>query len=132
MGALYWQLNDTWPCASWSSLNYGGSWKALHYAARKFFAPISVALLPEKNGATLACMNDTSDAATGDIIITERDLTGALLNHSKHRVSIQPDEALTQNLRPGFTSENSVLTADLVHLIRFWQATQCPAAVTSR
>ena len=36
MGALYWQLNDTWPCASWSSLNYGGSWKALHYAARKF------------------------------------------------------------------------------------------------
>lgn len=39
MGALYWQLNDVWPCASWSSLEYGGRWKLLHYEARRFFAP---------------------------------------------------------------------------------------------
>ena len=38
-GALYWQLNDVWPCASWSSLEYGGGWKLLHYEARRFFAP---------------------------------------------------------------------------------------------
>lgn len=39
MGALYWQLNDCWPAASWSSIEYTGRWKALHYAARRFFAP---------------------------------------------------------------------------------------------
>ncbi len=42
MGALYWQLNDSWPVASWSSIEYGGRWKILHYAARRFFAPLSL------------------------------------------------------------------------------------------
>ncbi|MDQ8205130.1 glycoside hydrolase family 2 protein [Pelagicoccus sp. SDUM812003] len=42
MGALYWQLNDCWQVASWSSLDYFGKWKALHYAARDFFAPLLV------------------------------------------------------------------------------------------
>jgi beta-mannosidase len=46
MGALYWQLNDTWPVASWSSLEYGGGWKLLHYAARQFYAPLLVAVVP--------------------------------------------------------------------------------------
>ena len=40
MGAVYWQLNDIWPGASWSSLDYYGRWKALHYYARRFFAPV--------------------------------------------------------------------------------------------
>jgi beta-mannosidase len=39
-GALYWQLNDCWPVASWASLDYYGRWKALHYAARRFYAPV--------------------------------------------------------------------------------------------
>ena len=46
-GALYWQLNDTWPVASWSSLEYGGGWKLLHYAARRFFAPVVCAIVPD-------------------------------------------------------------------------------------
>ncbi|MGB8454749.1 MAG: glycoside hydrolase family 2 protein [Anaerocolumna sp.] len=40
MGAVYWQLNDCWPVASWSSIDYSGRLKALHYAARRFFAPV--------------------------------------------------------------------------------------------
>ena len=53
MGALYWQLNDCWPVFSWSSLEFGGKWKALHFAAKRFFAPVLVsAHIPgdEKNG----------------------------------------------------------------------------------
>lgn len=42
MGALYWQLNDCWPVASWSSLEFTGRWKALHHVARRFFAPAIV------------------------------------------------------------------------------------------
>lgn len=39
MGALYWQLNDCWPVASWSSIEFTGRWRALHFVARRFFAP---------------------------------------------------------------------------------------------
>lgn len=42
MGALYWQLNDCWPAASWSSIEFTGRWRALHYVARRFFAPALV------------------------------------------------------------------------------------------
>ncbi len=44
LGALYWQLNDCWPVSSWSSLEFGGRWKALHYYARRFFAPHLVSI----------------------------------------------------------------------------------------
>jgi beta-mannosidase len=42
MGSIYWQLNDCWPVASWSSIEFTGRWKALHYAARRFYAPALV------------------------------------------------------------------------------------------
>ena len=42
MGALYWQLNDCWPVASWSSIEFTGRWRALHHVARRFFAPALV------------------------------------------------------------------------------------------
>ena len=41
-GAIYWQLNDCWPVASWASVDYEGRWKALHYYAKRFFAPVMV------------------------------------------------------------------------------------------
>ena len=40
MGAIYWQLNDIWPVASWASLDYYYRWKALQYYAKRFFAPV--------------------------------------------------------------------------------------------
>ena len=42
MGAVIWQLNDCWPVASWSSIDYFGRWKALHYYAKRFFAPVLI------------------------------------------------------------------------------------------
>ena len=47
MGAVVWQLNDCWPVASWSSIDYYGRWKALHYYEKRFFAPIMISCAEE-------------------------------------------------------------------------------------
>jgi beta-mannosidase len=49
MGTLYWQINDIWPVASWSSLDYGGQWKLLQYMAKRFFLPVNVVAVPVKS-----------------------------------------------------------------------------------
>ncbi|WP_147111067.1 glycoside hydrolase family 2 protein [Tateyamaria sp. syn59] len=59
MGTLYWQLNDTWPVCSWSSLDHGGGWKLLHHAARRFYADVTVMAVPEGDQITLRAVNDT-------------------------------------------------------------------------
>lgn len=46
MGTLFWQINDTWPVHSWSSLDYGGQWKPLHYMAKRFFSPVNMVAVP--------------------------------------------------------------------------------------
>ncbi|WP_159947777.1 glycoside hydrolase family 2 protein [Rhizobium sp. 18065] len=78
MGTLYWQLNDTWPVASWSSLDYGGNWKAMHYMARRFFQPVAVAAIPSDDGAslTLSMVNDTLDPVTIDVNLFALTLDG--------------------------------------------------------
>ena len=57
-GTLIWQLNDCWPVISWSSLDYYGRWKALHYAAKRFYAPL---LLSVEDTATQMNVHVTSD-----------------------------------------------------------------------
>lgn len=59
MGTLYWQLNDTWPVASWASLEYGGGWKAVHYMARKYFADVLVTAQPEGADIVFYGVNDS-------------------------------------------------------------------------
>ncbi|MHA6691556.1 beta-mannosidase [Devosia sp. A449] len=46
MGTLFWQINDIWPVASWSSLDYGGQWKLLQYMAKRFFLQVNVVAVP--------------------------------------------------------------------------------------
>jgi beta-mannosidase len=60
-GTLYWQLNDTWPCCSWSSLDYGGGWKVLHHMSRAFYAPVVAVAVPTPEGIALVGVNDRLD-----------------------------------------------------------------------
>jgi len=65
MGALYWQLNDCWPVASWSSIDYFGRWKALHYMAKRFFNPMLVSVDDEKNLVRIWVTNDSKEEFRG-------------------------------------------------------------------
>jgi beta-mannosidase len=60
MGTLYWQLNDCWPVASWSSIDWHGRWKALHHLARRFFAPVLVSGVEDATAGTVE-VHVTSD-----------------------------------------------------------------------
>ena len=64
MGTLYWQLNDCWPGASWSSRDYFGRWKALHYLARRFYSPI---LLSAKTAVSQKNQKNLKESRLGKI-----------------------------------------------------------------
>jgi beta-mannosidase len=70
MGALYWQLNDCWPVASWSSIEYSGKWKLLHYAARRFFAPVALVSYIKEEKIQVHLINDTERTLSGKISIS--------------------------------------------------------------
>ncbi len=59
MGSIYWQLNDCWPVASWSSIDYYGRFKALHYFAKKFYAPVAVGIFVEGERIKVNLQNET-------------------------------------------------------------------------
>jgi len=58
MGALYWQLNDCWPVASWSSLDYYDRWKALHYYAKRFYSPVFPSVKEDSESVEFWVSND--------------------------------------------------------------------------
>ena len=80
MGTLYWQINDCWPVASWSSIDYIGNWKALHYIAKKFFNPILISGVEDKEKLTVEVYlsNDTLEERRGKVQWTLMNLNGKL------------------------------------------------------
>ena len=59
MGSIYWQLNDCWPVSSWSSIDYFGRYKALHYFAKKFYAPVAMGLFADGKSISVNVANET-------------------------------------------------------------------------
>ena len=58
MGTLYWQFNDCWPAISWSSVDYFGKWKALHYHAKRFFNEIIIVIHEKEERIHISVIND--------------------------------------------------------------------------
>lgn len=58
MGTLIWQLNDVWPVSSWSSIEYNGKWKMLHYAIKHFYSPITPLLYKNDNTVFVKVINE--------------------------------------------------------------------------
>lgn len=58
MGTMYWQLNDSWPVVSWSSIDYFGNWKALHYQAQRAFAPLLLNAIRNNDNLEIYLLSD--------------------------------------------------------------------------
>jgi len=95
MGSLYWQLNDVWPGASWSSVDWFGRWKALQFHARRFYAPVAVAALRNAAGHTsLSLLNDRNHAVRGALRLRVMSLDGKLLRDESKQVELAPLSAI--------------------------------------
>ncbi|RVE56873.1 hypothetical protein OJAV_G00210580 [Oryzias javanicus] len=70
MGALYWQLNDIWPAPSWSSLEFGGKWKMLHYFARSFFAPLLPVSVEDDGALVIYAVSDLNVDLKLRVVVT--------------------------------------------------------------
>ena len=91
MGSLYWQLNDVWPGASWSSVDWFGRWKALQFHARRFYAPVAVAALRDTAGhTTVSLLNDRPHAVRGELRLRVMTVDGKLLREERKPVELAP------------------------------------------
>ncbi|HRX07874.1 MAG TPA: glycoside hydrolase family 2 protein [Candidatus Limiplasma sp.] len=107
MGALYWQLNDCWPVASWSSIDYYGRWKALHYTAKRFFAPVMISAqeegehtqlpqinayhpMPVRLSMRLNVANETLATVSGLVKWALRDAGGQVLRSGEEALTAAP------------------------------------------
>ena len=79
MGTLYGQINDDWPAPSWSSIDYFGRWKALHYMAQKFYAPHAVSMTLEDHRCHVYFSNESFETTEYSLTLSIRDLSGNVL-----------------------------------------------------
>ena len=105
MGAIYWQINDCWPVASWSSIDYFGRWKALHYAAKRFFAPVLLSCCEEgalsqrtsvnmqaeeplKKSIRLNVSNETTQTISARAVWALRNAAGDVLESGEEQIDV--------------------------------------------
>jgi len=90
MGTLYWQFNDVWPGASWSSVDYFGRWKALQYHARRFFANVTVAALRKDGQTTFSIISDLQHPRHGEWRVRVMDFNGRVLKQQQVAATLAP------------------------------------------
>ncbi len=90
MGSIFWQLNDCWPVASWSSIDYYGRWKALQYYARRFYAPILVSPYVEDGSVKFYIVSDKTEAKQATLHARLMDFDGKVLLEESHAVEAAP------------------------------------------
>lgn len=100
MGTLYWQLNDNWPVASWSSIDHFGRWKALHYMAAKFFAPVLVSAVEDTASGKVEIWvtNDRLKNVGGTIAWTAATVAGRVLAKGILRVTAKAQKSARVNV----------------------------------
>lgn len=90
-GSLFWQFNDVWNCPSWSSVDFEGIPKALQYASKDFFAPVTITCKKDRGTAFIFAHNDTLERAELDVSTQLYSLDGKMLEKKEFTVSLEPN-----------------------------------------
>ncbi|MFZ0281638.1 MAG: glycoside hydrolase family 2 protein, partial [Bacteroidales bacterium] len=93
-GALYWQLNDNWPVISWSSIDYFGRWKAIHYMAKRFFNPVLVSGTVKNGKVTVYGTNDLLQEKSCTLEWDLIQFDGIVIKSGKNDVTLPPNGSL--------------------------------------
>ena len=109
MGTLIWQLNDTWPVCSWSSLDHGGGWKLLHHMAKRFYAPIFVSAVPTPKGIELRAINDTAAVLNLTVNAVAVAMDGSTRALDQQTVLVGADAALALTVPNGALHDDEML-----------------------
>jgi beta-mannosidase len=88
MGSLYWQLDDCWPVASWSGIDYFGRWKALHFYARRFYSDLLVSPHEEAGQVRVYVVNDRPRDVPAELRVRLLDFEGRALSETTERVEV--------------------------------------------
>jgi beta-mannosidase len=88
MGTLYWQLNDCWPVASWSSIDYYGRWKALQYYARRFYAPTLVVPHFDEGSLQVYVVSDKTAPQTAQLDLRIMQFDGTVVKEISQPVNV--------------------------------------------
>jgi len=102
MGTLYWQLNDTWPVISWSSRDYYGRWKALHYKVRDLYKTVIISGVKNGNNLDVYIVSDSLESIEGHLVLTFKDFEGKVLGKYEKNVTVTADtsqKVLSVNLQ---------------------------------
>jgi beta-mannosidase len=99
-GALYWQLDDCWPVASWSSLDYFGRWKALHYYARRFYSNVLLSPNEEEGALRFYVVSDLPVPVDGRLEVRLTDFEGGELYAKSMDVTVVPLESRVYDAIP--------------------------------
>lgn len=114
MGALYWQLNDVWQAPTWSSIEYGGKWKMLHYFARRFFFPIQVMpylIQPQSNSGGIMQQLFSSGSGLLSSAYNRSYLFSSLLANNQDALTSLQQQLIQQQLQ---ASSGPLFVVDLV------------------
>jgi beta-mannosidase len=90
MGSIYWQLNDCWPVASWSSLDYYGRWKALQYYARRFYNDLLVSPHLENGTMAVYVVSDRTTPVSGELRVRLMKFDGTVVSDKTQTIEIPP------------------------------------------
>jgi beta-mannosidase len=120
-GTLYWQLNDCWPVASWSSLDFFGRWKALHYAARRFYAPLLLSIEDAPPCQSIFLSSDLPEDWHGSVHWALTTLEGKVLASAEKAARVEPLGVTAVERLDFFGFLDDDTRRELVFVAELWQ-----------